>query len=116
MPDQVVIGLDLGTTSTKAVAFDPSGRTHGVAQHDAPARRDASGRSEQDPERVLAAVMRCLRDVTTAATKAGFAIAGIATSSAMHSLMAVEGDGTPLTGGITWGDRRAVDQARRLKE
>ncbi|MGH2808514.1 MAG: gluconokinase [Actinomycetota bacterium] len=116
MSDQVVIGLDLGTTSIKAVALDASGRAHGVVQHEAPPHRDASGRSEQDPELVVAAVKRCLREVTAKAADAGLTVAGVATSAAMHSLMAVDADNEPLTGGITWGDRRAVDQARRIKQ
>jgi gluconokinase len=115
MPDQVVIGLDLGTTSIKAVALDANGGAHGFAQHEAPPQRDASGRSEQDPERVVAASLRCIREVAGAATRAGFSVAGIATSAAMHSLLAVDADGKPLTGAITWGDRRSVEEARRIK-
>ncbi|MDQ3940785.1 MAG: gluconokinase [Actinomycetota bacterium] len=114
MPDAVV-GLDIGTTSTKALALEDDGRVCAVAQHEAAARRDDMGHSEQDPELVYQAALRCLAEVAGAAKRRGLAIAGIATSAAMHSLLALDEQGAPLTGAVTWGDNRAIDQARALK-
>lgn len=115
MPSEVVVGLDLGTTSVKALALDPDGRVYGVAQHDAKARRHPSGRVEQDPHLVHAAATSCIRDVATQASTDGLTVIAIATSAAMHSLMAVDADGTALTGAVTWGDLRATEQARALR-
>lgn len=115
MASEVVIGLDLGTTSVKALALDPDGRAHGVALHDAKARRHPSGRVEQDPHLVYGAATSCIREVAAQASTEGLSVIAIATSAAMHSLMAVDAEGNALTGAVTWGDLRAAEQARNLK-
>ena len=116
MAGEVVIGLDLGTTSVKALALDPEGGVYGVAQHDAKARRHPSGRVEQDPHLVYGAATSCIRDVAAQASTDGLTVIAIATSAAMHSLMAVDGEGNALTGAVTWGDLRATEQARTLRK
>ena len=47
--DPVVLGLDVGTTSAKAVAFDADGREHGAGDHAYPLREPEPGRAVQDP-------------------------------------------------------------------
>lgn len=110
MPD-AVIGLDIGTTSIKALVLDASGRVVSVAKHEVPAQSEQPDRREQDPDDVLDAALRCLREVAGS----GPGIRGLAVSAAMHSLMAVDASDRPITGSITWADNRASEQAKRLK-
>lgn len=100
--DAVTVGLDIGTTSTKAVAVDGSGRVldrvrmphevivpaPGMLEHDA-ARAWRRG-----PRRALAA-LRGVRPVAVAVT------------SMVPSLTAVDAKGRPLTPGILYGDSRS---------
>jgi gluconokinase len=108
--DQVV-GLDVGTTSVKAVAFDAEGNQH--ASHGAgyPLREPSLGAAEQDPLQVVQAALESAR-ATVSETKG---VAGIAISTAMHSLVALDDADRPLTQLITWADSRAAEQAERLR-
>src|SRR5215510_7983325 len=107
---RVVIGIDIGTTNTKAVAFADSGVTLGSASVSYPVYRDGEGRHELDPDQLLDAVVATLREVVEKLVAAGLAgrtvkgrgLAGISFSCAMHSLIAVDEDGHPLTRAITW--------------
>ena len=44
------------------------------------------------------------------------AVKGLCLSAAMHTLLAVDEGGEPLTPSITWGDTRAAPQAERMRE
>jgi gluconokinase len=107
-----VIGVDIGTTSTKSVAYDIEGHaaaTHAVSY---PLNEPAPGYAEQDPELILAAVIETVRVV--AAQCSGRVIA-LSFSTAMHSLIGLDPDGAPLTASITWADSRASAQAERIR-
>jgi len=108
------IGLDIGTTSTKAVAFSATG--HVVAQHSIgyPILRPQRDHSEQDPDEIVDAVIATIREVQAKAQPFG-TLQGISFSAAMHSLMAVDAQGQPLTQVIIWADNRASHLADILK-
>ncbi|WP_320064977.1 gluconokinase [Micromonospora sp. RTGN7] len=114
-PDQhpcVVIGVDIGTTSTKSVAFDSEGRQ--LASHSVgyPLDEPHPGYAEQDPLLIFDAVVETLR--TVVAELPG-PIAGVSFSTAMHSLIGLSPDGEPLTASVTWADSRSSRQAERLR-
>lgn len=109
----LVIGLDLGTTSTKAVAFAVDGTQIASASHGYELRTPHPGFAVQDPEAILAAAYAATADVV--AEVGAHRIAGISFSSAMHSLLALDALYRPLTPVVTWGDTRAGVQAERLR-
>ncbi|MEV1145038.1 gluconokinase [Micromonospora sp. NPDC049799] len=108
----IVIGVDLGTTSTKAVAFDVNGDQ--LAHHSVgyPLDEPQPGYAEQDPHAIYAAAIESIRTVVA---EVGRPIAGLAFSSVMHSLIGLDPDGNPLTPSVTWADSRAARQAERLR-
>nr|WP_125585333.1 FGGY family carbohydrate kinase [Lacticaseibacillus jixianensis] len=111
---QVVIGVDIGTTATKAVAFDAAGRAVAQASRAYPLIQAVPGMAELDPQAVLAAVQAAVAAVA-AALPAG-AIAALSFSAAMHSLLLLDQDFRPLTRVMTWADIRAAKQAAALKQ
>ena len=113
-PD-VVVGVDVGTTSAKAVAFDAEGAAHGAAQAGYPLHEPSHGHAEQDPEQVVQAAVGAIRDAARAARAAGARIRGLSVSTAMHALVGVGADGRPLTPLLTWADTRAADEADGLR-
>src|SRR3712207_2067028 len=67
----VVVGLDLGTTSAKAVAVDEQARTWASAGHGYTLHAPRAGWAEQDPDEVAVAALRALSEVTAAARDHG---------------------------------------------
>lgn len=109
------IGVDIGTTSTKAVAFDARGRM--LAQHavEYPLATPVPGAAEQDPDEIVAAVKHALAAVVAGSAGAG-PVACVGFSAAMHSLIALDQGGRPLTRSMTWADTRATPYAEAIKE
>jgi gluconokinase len=111
----VVIGVDVGTTSAKAVAFDVEGRERGSSEAGYPLLEPLPGRAEQEPHAVIEGAMRAIRGAVAAARDVGVDVAGLSLSAAMHALVALDADDRPLTRLVTWGDTRASAQAQRLR-
>ncbi|MGK5738548.1 gluconokinase [Micromonospora sp. URMC 103] len=111
-PPAVVIGVDIGTTSTKAVAYDTGGRLLASASAGYPLDEPQPGYAEQDPRRILDAVRDTVR---AAVADLDGPVAGLSFASAMHSLIGLDADGNPLTPSLTWADSRASRQAERLR-
>lgn len=113
-PTQYIIGVDIGTTNTKAIAFTIEGVV--IAQFNetyTPLDTTEVEQHELDPEILFQAVLRTIGKVRAQAN--GSTLLGVACSSAMHSLIAVDNDGKPLTNLITWADLRSSVQAGQLK-
>lgn len=107
-----MIGVDIGTTSTKAVRFDGAGAV--AARHAVgyPLLMPAAGAAEQEPERIFQAVVTAIRAV--AQGHEAERPLGLAFGAAMHSLIALAADGRPLTNSITWADNRAAPWAEQV--
>jgi gluconokinase len=108
-----VLGVDVGTTSAKAVAFDATGRELGNGEASYPLLEPEPGQAVQDPDAVIDAMVAAIREAVAAARLVR--VAALSLSSAMHALAALDGDGRPLTPLVTWADTRAIEQADRLR-
>lgn len=114
----MIIGLDIGTSSAKAVAFDYEGNI--LSQHSVPypILNPSEGWYEQDPEIVYAACIESIRYVMISLRQSRAAIPKpvcISVSSAMHGLIAVDSAGQPLSNCIIWADRRSEHIAVALE-
>ncbi len=112
MQQPYVLGIDIGTGSTKAVAFSAAGNVLATAQQFYGTLPSAPALSEQDPEVIWQAFV-CV--VQQAVAQAGAPPQGISFSSAMHSLLLLDGAGKPLAPSLTWADRRAAAVAEALR-
>jgi gluconokinase len=115
MGANVVLGVDIGTTSAKAVAFDADARELGRGEAGYPLLEPEHGQAVQDPAVVVDATLAAIRAATTAAREQGAQIAALSFSGAMHSLAGLDAQGRVLTPLVTWGDMRATEQAERLR-
>ena len=111
-----VIGIDIGTTSTKTVLFTDRGEAlqeHAVGY---PLLSPVPGAAEQDPEEILLAVLITVKQVIQNSQIEPRSIRCLSFSAAMHSLIAVDAQGQRLTNSITWADNRSVKWAEKIKQ
>jgi gluconokinase len=120
---KIVLAVDLGTTSAKALAIDAgsltgSGRTviAARAEREYPLLSREPGYAEQDPERIADAAGDAVREAVMAAGCGPDGVLAVAFSTAMHSLIVADEAGKALTRAITWADLRAAGHARKLRE
>src|SRR5437763_12396346 len=103
----MLLGIDLGTSSVKALLLQPDGRVVAEAAAAYSVRSPREGWAETDPadwwEAVGGAVHR-------AAGGRGQAVTAMGLSGQMHGLVLCDGDGAPLRPAILWADRRAVEE------
>ncbi|HLK29962.1 MAG TPA: gluconokinase [Puia sp.] len=111
---QSIIGIDIGTTNTKGVAFTKEGKVLASVNETYSAVSSKERYHELMPGEVLNAVVTVLKKII-AEIKPLAEIKGISFSCAMHSLMAVAENGKPLTNFMTWADLRSADEATKLK-
>ncbi len=112
---EYIIGVDIGTTHTKAVATSTTGEVLHEEKANYPTLQPALGFSEQDPILIFDAVVNVLEKVVAGIAGKHEAIA-VCFSAAMHSIMALDKEGLPLTNIYTWADTRANKYAHELKD
>jgi gluconokinase len=113
---QAIIGIDIGTTSTKSVAFRRDGSMLGSYSVEYPLLQEKPAWAEQEPEVILLAVVQSVQRVLDRSGLRCPDVAAVGMSSAMHSLIAVDEVGRSLTRSITWADGRSEKEARRIRE
>lgn len=113
---EVVVGVDGGTTSTKAVTAGADGRVRDVAGAAYPLLVPEPGRAELDPARLQAAALQALVEVTALARERGDHVVGVVLCAAMHGLVPMTADGAPTGPLLTWADGRAGAQAAALRD
>jgi gluconokinase len=111
----VLVGLDAGTTATKAVTAGPDSVVRDVVSVGYPLLVPSPGWAELDPRRLMRAAVEALTDVVRAAQDRGDRVVGLSLSAAMHGLVPLTKDGTPLGPLATWADSRASAQAAALR-
>lgn len=110
------IGIDIGTTSTKAIVVTSIGEMKGIASREYPLLAPQPRFAEQDPNLIFSAVLESVREAIQRANLSSRDIAAIGCGSAMHSLIVMGADHFPLSQSITWADNRSVTQAAALKQ
>ena len=111
----VIVGVDLGTTSAKAIALDEQLRVWASAAVGYALHVPQPGRAELDPDEVAGAAQRAMTQVLAAAGAQGATVRAVSLSAAMHSLLAVDDAGRALTPALTYADSRATPQAAALR-
>mgnify|MGYP001555083263 CR=1 FL=1 len=101
----IFIGVDIGTTRIKAVAYDDSvGRAVAQTSADTPVRRTESG-AVHEPLAIFDAVLACLRGV---AAQGGAVAAAISVVSLADEVVLLDGAGAPVCDSPVWYEPRGV--------
>ncbi|MEJ7739803.1 MAG: gluconokinase [Chitinophagaceae bacterium] len=112
---QYIIGIDIGTTHTKAIQVTTAGNVLQDEKAGYPTLQPSPGYSEQDPDEIFRAVQYVL-NIVLQKIPDKHNIAGISFSSAMHGIMAIDFQARPLTAMLTWADTRSTTYAAVLKK
>lgn len=113
MQQPYVMGIDIGTGSTKASAVALSGAVLANAQVSYPMLDTHPEFSEQDPETIWQAFIETVQKIIAQLQAPPLAIS---LSSCMHSLILVDAAGNCLTPNSTWADRRSAAIAEALRK
>ncbi len=107
-----LIAIDIGTSSTRSVAFSTDGKFLHQESVAYPLDSPHAGWQEQNPMLILQAVLDSMKAVLQ---YLGQPPLGVSLGAAMHSVIAVDAQGQALTPCITWADNRSEDYAKALK-
>jgi xylulokinase len=99
------LGLDLGTSSAKAVVADTGGQVLAQASAGYAVTSAAAGYAESEPTHWWSAVTACAREAVDAA---GARPAAIGLSGQMHGLVMASAAGEALRPALLWADSRAT--------
>ncbi|WP_342603887.1 gluconokinase [Peribacillus sp. FSL E2-0159] len=109
-----MLGVDIGTTSTKAVLFTEKGDVIQQENIGYPLYTPDMTTAEQDPEEIFQAVLKAFSNITK--QHSDKKISFISFSSAMHSVIAMDENDQPLTRCITWADNRSEAWTHKIKD
>src|SRR6266478_2923749 len=108
-----VLAIDQGTTSTRAILFDSSGRARSTAQIELTQHYPRPGWVEHDPEEIWRSVVSTCRE---AAAAADGPIAAIGVTNQRETTVLWErATGRPVHNAIVWQDRRTAELCERWR-
>ncbi|SDS36595.1 FGGY-family carbohydrate kinase [Microterricola viridarii] len=114
-PGGLVIGVDVGTSSSKGVLVDPDGQVLCTVVREHAVSRPLPGQVEMDGALWWQEFVEIAAELTAAAAVAGRPIASVGVSGMGPCLLLADAAGTPLRPAILYGvDTRAGDQIERL--
>jgi len=116
MTDPLILVLDEGTTSTRAMLFTIAGELRGTAQRELTQHYPRPGWVEHDAAEIWDKTFACAREMVDAAGGAG-RIAAIGITNQRETVVAWDREtAEPLTRAIVWQDRRTADFCAELRE
>lgn len=113
--DTLILGIDLGTTSTKAVAYDIHGRMVAAAAQPTTTHYPRPLWAYFEPEELWAAAASAVRGVVAQIGDPA-RIRSVAVASFAEAGVPVDASGKPTYNTIAWFDRRSIPQADWLLE
>jgi len=120
----LLLGIDVGTSATKAVLCDTRGAVVATGSAEHPISQPRPGWSEQDPRDWWASSVRATRAAVEAAgSSRGGAVVGIGLSGQMHGSVFLGADARgpkadraePLRPALLWNDQRTAAQCQEIE-
>ena len=111
-----VLAIDQGTSSSRAIVFDHTGRKLGVAQREFTQHFPQPGWVEHDPEEIWLTVATTMREALHEAGVGAADVAAIGITNQRETVLLWErATGHPLHHAIVWQDRRTTARIDRLR-
>jgi len=112
----ITLGIDIGTSGTKTIAMDETGRILASASAEYPCDYPKPGWSEQDPDLWWSATVATIRDVLAKGHLKPADIAGIGLSGQMHGSVFLDENGYVLRKALLWNDQRTRAECAEIEE
>jgi xylulokinase len=109
-----LVGIDIGTSSAKAVVVDRAGKLLSWAGREYSIHSLYTGWAEENPADWLAAAAACCSEAVRQAGIDPRNVGGVGLTGQMHSLVCVDARSEPLRPAILWADQRSSAQVRAL--
>lgn len=115
--NQLLLAIDQGTTSSRAIVFDTEGNIVSVAQEEFPQIYPDDGWVEHDPEAIWSSTLAVSQQAMTVAEGKGGKIAAIGITNQRETTIIWDKEtGKPIYNAIVWQDRRTADTCQSMKE
>ena len=113
----MILALDQGTTSSRAIVFGPDLAILGLAQREFAQHYPASGWVEHDPEDIWRTTVETARQALAAAKLGAGEVAALGITNQRETCVLWDRrTGKPIHRAIVWQDRRTAEHCRRLKD
>jgi glycerol kinase len=117
MAEPLILALDQGTTSTRAILFDAKGRALAEAGRPLEQFYPSDGWVEHDAEDIFRASVEVLREVVAKAARAMSEVAAVGVTNQRETVVIWDKkSGVPIHRAIVWQDRRTADVCDKLRE
>ncbi len=113
----LILALDQGTTSSRAIVFDDQARIVALAQAEFPQIYPAEGWVEHDPEAIWATQLKTARQALRKAERKGGRVVAIGVTNQRETAVVWDrATGEPVYNAIVWQDRRTAAACRKLAQ
>lgn len=112
---ELVLGIDVSTTATKAVLVDERGSVEAVASREYAYEVPQPLWSEQDPQLWWEAAVAAVSEVLAVAGTGGRAIAAVGVTGQMHGAVLLDEADAALRPAILWNDQRTAAECDHIR-
>ncbi|TPK79212.1 glycerol kinase GlpK [Mesorhizobium sp. B2-4-18] len=113
----LVLAIDQGTTSTRAILFDGTMNVAGSGQKEFAQHYPASGWVEHDPEEIWSSVIETVRAALKNAGRDASDVAAIGITNQRETVVIWDkATGKPIHNAIVWQDRRTAPLCQKLRK
>ena len=115
MNHKYILALDQGTTSSRAILFDRTGKINAIAQKEFQQIFPKAGWVEHDPLEIWSSQLQVTNEILNNIDKNDIAAIGI-TNQRETTIVWDKTNGKPVYNAIVWQDRRTADITDQLKK
>jgi xylulokinase len=108
------LGIDVGTSGTKTLLIDPSGKVLAEANAEYPLHQPKPGWTEQDPEDWWNATVKTVRSVMRASKLKPDAVKAIGLSGQMHGSVFLDKNDRVIRRALLWNDQRTAAECDEI--